>query len=451
MTVTRVPVVGVPSRLRLPDIDRTRLDNGLDIVVVPRHRLPLADALLVFPSGAASDPPGFAGRASLAADLLDCGTAQRALVDIARELDRLGARMAVHSDWDYTSVAIQSLPDSFEPALAVLADVVTAAAFPAHEFDRGKAERLAAILQDLEDPEVLADSAIARAVHGVDHIYGLPRCGTQRTVGRLDRDTLVRYHRGTYGPAGAFLVVVGDIRVGRAARAVEAALGAWSGADVPRGVAPGPTRRERTVIHLVNRPGAPQSELRIGTVGAARSSPDYFPLVVLNTVLGGTFTSRLNTRLREQSGYTYGAYSGFAFRVGVGPFVAWSAVDTDVTDRAVAESLEEIERLCEEPVPEAELERAKRFLAFGLPRGFERNGGIASRLADIEVHGLGRDYWREYGDRVAAVSAGQVSAVARRYLDPSHLAIVVVGDAVRVRPGLEKLGAGPVLDAAPVE
>lgn len=455
MTGTRpgplAPVGGPPLPLRLPDVERTRLDNGFEILAVQHRRLPLADALLVIPTGAGTDSPGLAGRASLTADLLDAGTASRSLVDIARELDRIGARIAVHAHWDYTSLAVQSLPAYLRPALTVLADVATAAAFPAREFDRGRAERLAVILQQLDDPDALADSAIARAVYGADHIYGFPRGGTRSSVERLDRETLVRYHRDRYRPAGAFLVVVGDVAMSAVEAAVGPALRDWRASPSPGAVTVGPVERRPTTIHMLDRPGAPQSELRLGTPGAARSSPDYFPLVVLNTILGGAFTSRLNARLREEGGYTYGAFSSVAFRMGPGPFVAGAAVGTAATDRALAESLEEIERLRDEPVPAAELERAKRFITLGLPRGFERNGGIASRLADTETYGLGQEYWQEYGDHVARVGSDQLRAVARSYLDPSCLAIAVVGDAARVRSPLERLGVGPVLDVQPVD
>jgi zinc protease len=186
-------------------------------------------------------------------------------------------------------------------------------------------------------------------------------------------------------------------------------------------------------------------------VGAARSSPDYFPLVVMNTVLGGSFTSRLNVRLREKGGYTYGAFSGFAFRSSPGPFVAGAAVDTEATGRAIAESLEEMLRMREEPVPADELERAKRYLMLGLPRAFETSGGIASRIAETELYALGESYWQRYPDRIAAVSAADVQEAARKYLGQDRLSIVVVGDAAIVRSPLERLGIGPVDSAAPPE
>jgi predicted Zn-dependent peptidase len=408
------------------------------------------DGLLIMPAGAAADPPRLAGMGSLTAELLDAGTGTMSQARIAGILDTLGARVSEHAQWDYAAVSFQVLPDQLRETLAVVAAMVMDATFPEPDFERGRAERLAAILQNLEDPESLAGFAIARAVHGVDHIFGTPRWGSRETVERIDRDAIVRCHEARYRPAGATLVVVGDVTEEAALHEAGLAFGAWSPRDEDPGAALPAVERQPTTVRLVDRPGAPQSEVRIGTVGAARSSPDYFPLVVLNTILGGSFTSRLNTRLRERGGYTYGAYSAFSFRRDAGPFVAGAGVFADVTARAIAETLEEIERLRTEPVPADELERAKRYLTLGMARGFEANGSVASRIADAELHGLGDDWWALYASRIGAVDADAVREAAVRYLDPAMLSIVAVGDAERTRASLEALGIGPVIDT-PIE
>jgi predicted Zn-dependent peptidase len=389
---------------------------------------------------------GLAGTASLTAELLDAGTSTMTQTGIATALDTLGARASEQAQWDYSAISLQVLPDQLRETLEVVAAMVTDATFPDREFERGRAERLAAILQNLEDPEALAGSAIARAVHGVDHIYGTPRWGSRESVERIDRDAIVRCHEARYRPAGATLVVVGDVTEDAAVREAELAFGAWEpGVGQPVTRLPA-VARQPTAVWLVDRPGSPQSEVRIGTVGAARSSPDYFPLVVLNTVLGGSFTSRLNTRLRERGGYTYGAYSAFSFRRDPGPFVAGAAVFADVTARAIAETLEEIERVRTEPVPAQELERAKRYLTLGMARGFEANGSVAARIADAALHGHADDWWERYADRIGAIDARAVQDVAVRYLDPAMFSIVAVGDADRVRAALEALDVGSVMD-----
>ncbi len=331
------------------------------------------------------------------------------------------------------------------PALAIAGEVASRASFPADEFRRGRAERIAAIQQDLDDPDTLAGFAIARAIFGRDHIYGRPVGGTVETIERLDRDSLVRFHGDRYRPAGAFLVVTGDATLADTEAMLESSFGAWAPGSAPEIHAPAVVEPGPTAIHLVDRSRATQSEVRLGTIGVPRSSPDFFPLVVLNTILGGSFTSRLNARLREAGGYTYGAFSGFSFRVGAGPFVAGAAVHTDATARALAESLEEIERMRQEAVPADELNRARRYLVLGLPRAFETNAGIASRVAETELYGLGDDFWSRYAGLMADVSADDVMSAAQRYLDPQRMAVAVVGDAGVVRGPLEQLGIGPVL------
>jgi zinc protease len=446
---TRVPVAPPPPRMHPPVAERSSLENGLRILSVERRRLPIADVLLVIPAGAATDELERSGLAHLTAELLDSGSAKRTQIEIATDLDAIGARMSASAGWDHTTIALHSLSPRLPQALGILADVVTTPAFPDEEFRRGRDERLAEILQELDDPDTLADLAIARTIHGRDHVYGVTAAGTRETVARLERDDLVRFHSERYRPASAFAVVAGDIPANDAASLLQDALGAWSSGRMIPVIPPAPAAAKPATIHLLDRPGAPQSEIRIGTVGVPRSSPDYFALIVLNTVLGGSFTSRLNVRMREQGGYTYGAFSGFAFRTGHGPFVAGAAVFTDATDRAIAEGIEEIVRIREAPVPEDELARAKQYVMLGLPRAFETSGGIASRIAEIELHGLDERYWHEFAARVDAIGQEDLRAAARRILEPDRLQVVVVGDASRVRAPLEQLGIAPVVDMEP--
>ena len=422
------------------------LDNGTAVRALRRDRLPIVDVLLVLPAGAATDHCDTAGRAQLTAELIDAGTTSRSQIDVATGFDALGARLSIHTHWDCIGISLQVLPANLTAALELLADVVQRASFPQAEFERGKAEQLATILQDLDDPESLAASAIARAIFGADHIYGLPRGGTRATVEGLGRDALVQCHAAGYRPTGAHAFIVGDVEPDTAIRELAGAFVGWHDRDLRRSVTLSPTARPARRIHLVDRPGAPQSELRLGTIGAARSSSDYFPLVVLNTILGGAFTSRLNTRLREEGGYTYGAFSAFSFRQYPGPFVVGTAVFSDDTGRALSESLEEIDRLLQEPVPAAELDRTKKYLTLGLARGFERNGGIAARLADVDLYGLGDDYWERYAERIEAVGAETIMESARRYLDPEGMVVAIVGDAATVRSQIESLGMAPVID-----
>lgn len=448
---TKVPRIPAPPRMRPPRPELATLGNGLRVLTVPTSRLPIVDVLLVFESGAAADHTNLAGLARLTASLVDAGTPTRSQAGIAGALDAIGARMSVITGWDHTTTSLHTLSPRLDEALAVMADVVMNARFPRDEFERGRDERLADILQDLDDPDTLADLAIARAIYHDHHIYGLAAGGTRRTVERLGREDVVRFHAGRYRPGNGFAIIAGDVDPDSILESLERAFEGWVAGPTVADAVPVAVPQQPTTIHLIDRPGAPQSEIRIGRVGVARSSPDYFPIVVMNTVLGGAFTSRLNVRLRERGGYTYGAYTGFAFRKGAGPFVGGAAVHTAVTARAIEESLEEIARITQELVTSDELQRATRYVMLGLPRAFETSGGIASRLAETELHGLGRRYWLEFADRIEAVDADMVLAAARRTLDPASVQIVVVGDAASVRGPLEALGVGPVVDTAAPE
>jgi zinc protease len=440
---TPVPA-GAPP-VRLPTVERAVLSNGMRVLMVRRPELPLADVHLVLPRGAAADSPSHAGRASLCAALLDEGTATRSAMEIAEAMEGLGADLGVRCGWDATTLTLHSLSTHLEAALEIFGDVALRAAFEPAELERKRAERLAQIEQDRAEPGTVAALAFHRVLYGATHPYGSPMVGTVATVRALHRQDVADFHAARLDPAQAFLVVVGDVDADAFMTMAERALADWAAADAPATSVPPPPRRAPTAIHLIDRPGAPQAEVRAGHAGPPRLSPDYLPLLVMNTVLGGSFTSRLNQRLREEKGFTYGARSGFAFRRDGGPFQAAVAVFTDNTAETVSDILSEVDRMVREPVPEQELARARNYLAYGLPRSLESGGGLAFQLTQIELHGLGADWLDRYVDRVQAVTMEEVQRAAAAELDAAHTAVVVVGDRARVEASLDALGAGPVL------
>lgn len=442
---SRVPIVGPPPAVHLPPIERRVLANGLPVLIVEKRGLPVVDVALVTRAGAHADVPAVAGRAFFTADLLDEGTANRSALAVAEEADRLGASLYTRARWDDTSVGLHVLSPRLEPALALLLDVALHPAFAEGEIERKRKERLAAIVQEQDEPRVLANHAFARAVYGSAHPFGAPLGGTATSVRELDRDGLASFHRARQRPNNAFLVLVGDVAADVLVQGLEGALRDWQDADVPADVPPSAPAPRAAAIRIVDRPGAPQSELRVGHAGAPRGTPDYFPLLVLNTILGGAFTSRLNNRLREEKGFTYGAGSVFAFRRHGGPFVASSAVFTGATAEAVGIVLHELRRIREERVSELELERAKSYLALGLPRRFETTSDIVRLVAEQELYGLGDDFYGQYVDRVRAVTRDDVLLAAQRQLDPTHATVVVAGDRREVAGALENLGVGEVV------
>ena len=348
------------------------------------------------------------------------------------------------SGLDSSSVSLGVPVARLAQALPLMADVLQRPTFPATELDRLRQQALTGLLQVRDSAPALASRAFARTVFGATHRYGAIG-STRATLEGLTTDDLRAAHARVFHPAHSLLVVVGDVNAGDVLPLLESHFGTWRGqspAPVATRVpaAPPVTRRE---IVIVDKPGAAQSEVRIGQVGVARDTPDYFAITVANTILGGAFTSRLNQNLRETHGYTYGARSGFDMRRAPGPFVAAAAVQTDKTAESVREFFNEFAAM-QKPVPAEELAKARNYLAFGYPGEFETTGDVAANLAALFVYGLPDDYPSRFVGRTLAVTQADVAAVAKRHLDASRFAVVVVGDRATIEAPLKALGLGPV-------
>ena len=443
---TRPPRLGPLPALTLPPAAERRLTNGLRLVVVEQHELPLADFLLVVGAGSEADPAGREGLATMTAALLDEGTATRTSLRIADQASYLGVSLGAGAGWDASRVGLHTPVAQLDSALALMADVVVRPNFPVREFERLRRERLTGLLQLRDEAPAVADRAFAQQLFGPAHPYGRPGSGTEASTRALARADVQRFYGTYWRPNNATLVVVGDVRADDVARRAEQAFAAWRPATVPAPVAPAAPAARAAAVYLVDKPGAPQSSVRIGLPGAARNTPDYFALRVLNTVLGGSFTSRLNQNLREAKGYTYGARSAFSLLRAPGPFVAEAEVTAEKTDSALVEFMKEL-RAVADTVPAAELEKAKRYLALQLPGAFETTGDIAGQLVPLVVYGLPLDFYNQFTARVEAVTQADVQRAARRYLDPSKFVVVVVGDRKSVEPGVRRLNLGPVTAA----
>ncbi|AHG88452.1 peptidase M16 domain protein [Gemmatirosa kalamazoonensis] len=437
------PEPGAPRPYHFPRFERRTLPNGLRLVVAPAHKLPVVTVAAVVRAGASSDPEGREGLASLTARALTEGTASLDAVALTRTVERLGAAVDAGADWDAAFVSLTTLASRLPEAFRLFADVLADPAFPEREVERLKQERIADILQLRTEPRGLADEMFARFVYAPGSRYGRPEAGDERSVSSLGRDDVARFHAERYVPGATTLVVAGDVTVDDAERLAREALGGWTGdaPSMPR-VDDRPAARERRV-HLVTKADAPQSELRVGHVGVPRVTPDYFGIVVMNAILGGLFNSRVNMNLREEHAYTYGAGSGFDWRLAAGPFDVSSAVQSDVTSAALGEILKEIDRMRAEPVSPSELSLATSYLDGVFPIRYETTAAIASALSNLTIYGLPEDYFDTYRDRIRGVTAADVQAAAVKYLKPDELQLVVVGNP-SVRPDLESLGAGPV-------
>jgi zinc protease len=441
---TARPQAGPPRDYRFPFFERVTLDNGLSVIVAPVHKLPIVSAALVVDAGASSESPGADGVAQLTARALTEGTRRRNGDALGEQFERWGAAMGAAADWDAAVVAMTVLAPRLDEAMALFAEVVLEPVFPERELARLKAERLADLLQLQTEPRGLADDMFSRFVYRAASRYARPEHGSVASVQAIDRAIVERFYNARYRPGGSTLVLAGDVSVVGGVALAQRLFGEWSGATpAAAAVDDGPARTTRAV-HIVRKEGAPQSEIRIGHVGLPRNHPDYFPVLILNGLLGGLFSSRINLNLREVHAYTYGAHSSFEWRRGAGPFVVSTAVKSDVTAAAASEILIEIARIRADAVSEDELTLATSYLDGIFPIRYETTDSIARALAALAIYELPTDYFDSYRANIRRVTAMDVLHAADRHLHPGQLQLVVVGDPSVIEAPLAALYAGPV-------
>ncbi|MGH7477061.1 MAG: M16 family metallopeptidase [Longimicrobiales bacterium] len=438
------PACGAVRPFEFPAAQRSRLASGLDVIVAPYGELPVVTAGLILDAGAERDPAGQAGLAHLTAAALETGTATLDAADLAWKLEQLGIDLHIEAGWDAAAARITVPAHRLEPAAALFADILRRPSFPESEIRRLRDEQLADLLQRRKEPRALANDMAARFIFGRDGVYARPLIGTAAEVEEIERGAAVAFHRSYYVPAGAALLLVGAVDAAAAERLAARHFADWSGTKPQGAEFAVRSPVEKTAVFVVDRPGAVQSEIRIGQVGLPRSHRDYFAVLVMNTLLGGAFTSRLNMSLRERHGFTYGARSSFGFRRRPGPFLVQVAVATDVTAAAVREALREIAELRDSGPTDQEVADARDYLAGVMPLQLQTTDQLAARFADIVVYDLPLDYFGTYGARILAVRADDVRRVAREHLRPDRFAIIVVGDAGSIHDPLIQLGVGPV-------
>ena len=444
---TQAPAVTPPAGLTLPAIQQAKLPNGAALRVVPMHEVPLVQVTLRVKGGGRLDGD-LPGLATFTAGMLDEAAGDRDGLGIAAEAAFLGAELSVSADWEYLYLSLNTPRRTLGPALDLLADVALRPAFRDSDIRRERDLRLAAILAARDQPNGMAGLAFGAIVYPAAHPYHRPINGDSAGTVRLDSATVRGFYQRVVRPDQAEFIITGDISLAEARTEIGRRFGAWRASRMaPRRapVPPAATPPSRRVIYLVDKPGAAQSVIMIGRPGLDRSTPDYAAIEVMNTILGGSFSSRLNQNLRETKGYTYGAGSGFAWRPLPGPFTARSAVRSDVTDSSLVEFFKELNAIRDTPVSDAELARARNYIAFGLPGEFETAGQMGDQVADLLTYGLPITWFDGYVKQVLAVTAADVQRVARASFDPERLHVVVVGDAARIRAGIEALNLGPVV------
>ena len=447
---TRFPQPGPDPLFRFPVVVRRALPNGMRVWTVEHRDLPVVSFLVLLQAGAAADPCDRPGLAALTADMLDEGSGSRSALDIEDALSRLGAQFETEVGSDATVVSLLTLSRCRDEALGLLSEIVARPRLAESDFERVRELRLNRLMQLRDLAPAVADRAFARLLYP-GHPYGHLPLGTAAALKATVPGDVCAFHAREWQPSRVTLVAVGDGTHDDLYAAADRAFGWWAGenhsaenhsrSDVRRAeITPGAVLPPRVVI--LDRPGAAQSELRIGQIAVARHTPDYHALLVLNAILGGQFVSRLNMNLREDKGYTYGARSGFEFRRTPGPFVVQAAVQTGVTADAVREALREVGDIAgPRPVTSDETAMAQAALTRGYPRNFETAGQIARGLAQLALYDLPDDTLELFVPAVRAVDVDAVTVAAQR-LDPDAMTITVVGDRATIEPGLAALGLG---------
>jgi zinc protease len=448
---SRAPEPGEIRPFHLPAVGEECLPQGLELRVLREARVPLVSGCLVLDAGEASLEADRAGLAVLTGDALQGGTEVRSGAELALALERLGTSLNISTGWDATTLSFTCTAERLEPTLALLAEVVRRPAFPTDEVDRVRRQRLAAIRQRLMDPGSLADDEADRVLFPPDHPYHRPLAGTETTIGRVTPDDARGWVAARYRPGRGGLVLVGDLDIGEADRLVKGQFGDWEGTPEPRGelTAVVPPRPRPVVV--VHRPGAVQTELRLVYPGPARKHPDRLSLQVANAILGGAFTSRLNLNLRERHGFTYGVRSNFTHRRRGGLFLLSTAVETRVTAAALRETMGELDRFVAEGPDDAEVARARDYLAGVFPLRMETTGQLAARIAELLIHDLPMDEYHLYRDRIREVTRDGALQAFRTHVDPTAIPIVLCGDAEALTEELEALDLGPVEVRLPTE
>ena len=445
------PLPGADPSFTPPEIQRARLDNGLELLVVEKHSLPIVQANLLLKSGWAADPAGKPGTAALTAELLDEGTKKMSALEIAEAAKSIGAAMQTGSEFDGSSVALNIIKKNLPQGMELMRSVVLEPTFPAEELERQRQIYLGRITQEEKQPFVSAFKTFQRELFGPDHPYAQPFTGTgvESSIRAITRDDLLAYYRANYYPNAASLIMVGDITLSEAREIAEKTFGKWERGDVADHEVPAAQPLQSTKIVIIDKPGAPQSTITAGNLGMRRKDPTHDSFEVMNNALAGQFLSRVNFNLREDKGYTYGAF-GFAMSTrGVGPYAIFAPVQTQSTKESIVEIVKELRDVVgSRPLTDDEVAISKSNLIQGYPQSFTSVGSIAARVEAIVMYGLPDDELSAYPQKIMAIDGPAATNAAREILRPEALLIVVVGDRAKIEPGIRELNLGEVVTMA---
>ncbi len=441
---TKPPKLSPPKSLQLPAVQEFTLTNGLKVYLMEKHQVPLIQLNLILKTGSLNDPDGKEGLADIVFDMLDEGADGMNALQIADEIDFLGANLNISSSLFTSNLSLNVPVSKINDALKIFSKILLKPDFPEAELIRLKKERLTNLMQWHDQPNEIARVAFNKLLFG-SHPYGRAEIGTEKSIKKITREDIVDYYNRYFLPGNSFIVAVGDIDKSGLEKLLSEYFAGWSKKGKVEYKIEMPENVNSGKIFLIDKPGAAQSVIYLGDIAPSRTTQDYYSINVMNTILGGSFTSRLNNNLREEHGYTYGAGSRFVLRPVAGYFIAYSSVQTDVTDKALQEFFKELNGI-RQAISQEEIDRAKNYTALGYPNNFQTVAGIAGEVEELVYYNLSKDYFNQYIDKILSVKDEEVKSAAEKYIKPDKMIVVVVGDKSRIAEGIKKLNLGKVVE-----
>ena len=439
---SRLPDLGSDPSFTFPRIERHALPNGLQVRTIEHHTVPVVTMVLDVDGGLLADPRGREGLAAMTADMVDEGVGELSTIDLSDAMARIGADYSADVGPDSTRFSLTTLSKFADRGASLLADILTRPSLRQSDFDRVRQLRLDRILQLKDSPGAVAERAFLRLMYG-DHPYGHLSIGTAPALGALTLEEVVGFHAATFQPSRSTLILAGPLSHDALFGLAREAFSGWVGSSSAPASGLAATRQQPARLAIVPRPGAAQSQLRIGHLSTTRNTPDYQALLVMNAVLGGQFVSRINLKLREEKGYTYGARTGFDWRRGTSPFSLETSVHTAATADAIADCLAEFGDISRSrPPSDQEMVMAKASLTRGYPRGFETAQQVARSAGQLSLYNLPDSYFEDFIPRVNAVAQSDVVDVAARHVDPTRTVTLIVGDYQAIEASLPSLDLG---------
>ncbi len=444
---TTLPEAGSPPPAVFPALQQVTLSNGMEVVLAERHAVPLVNFSLLVDAGYVADQGGILGTSTLALNMMDEGTKTRSSLDISEALTLLGAELNTSSNLDYSVVSLSALKENLDASLDLFSDVVLNPSFPEHELDRLKQEQLALIQRERVTPVQMALRVFPKLLYGEGHPYAAPftGSGTEASVQAITRQTLTDFHSDWFKPNNAVMVVAGDITMQELTDKLEAQFGDWKKGAVQSKTLKTVDHQAASQVYLIDRPGSEQSIIFAGHVAPPKANPNEIAIETMNTVLGGAFTSRINMNLREDKGWSYGAFTFMPDARGQRPFIAYAPVQTDKTKASMQEVLAELNGiLTTNPITAEELNKAKANQTLSLPGRWETIGAVGGSVNEIIRYGLDENYYQTYASAVNGLNLDAVTQAAKEVVHPDKLVWVVVGDRERIEAGIRELNLGPV-------